>query len=158
MSCNNTNVRITLPKYPIWWNRLFRVISGFPPFTVIGLYRQKLIYGNSHVASATHWSVGQDGDHVGHLFYKYFTYFFMRHRERGRNRGRLLHSGSLIWDSIPGPRLTPWAEGRCPTTEPPGVPTWVTFYRGSLGITGNIQPTNHLCYLSSLPSLSPKGM
>ena len=39
------------------------------------------------------------------FFFKYFTYLFMRDRERGRDMGRRrsrLHAGSLIWDSIPG--------------------------------------------------------
>ena len=46
-------------------------------------------------------------------------------RERGRDPGRgrsRLHAGSLTWDSIPGLRITPWAEGRCSTTEPPRDP------------------------------------
>ena len=37
-----------------------------------------------------------------------------RERERGRDTGRgrgRLHAGSLMWDSIPGPQITPWAAG-----------------------------------------------
>ena len=41
--------------------------------------------------------------------------------ERGRGRSRLL-AGSPMWDSIPGPGIMPWAEGRRSTAEPPGVP------------------------------------
>ena len=39
-----------------------------------------------------------------------------REREAGRDTGRgrsRLHAGSPTWDSIPGPGVTPWAEGRC---------------------------------------------
>ena len=38
-----------------------------------------------------------------------------RDRERGRDTGRgrsRLHAGSLMWDSILGPGIMPWAEGR----------------------------------------------
>ena len=38
-----------------------------------------------------------------------------RERERGRDTGRgrsRLHAGSLMWDLIPGPQVTPWATGR----------------------------------------------
>ena len=27
-----------------------------------------------------------------------------------------------MWDSIPGPSITPWTKGRCSTAEPPGCP------------------------------------
>ena len=36
-------------------------------------------------------------------------------RERGRGRSRL-HEGAWCWSQ--DSRITPWAEGRCPTTEP----------------------------------------
>ena len=53
---------------------------------------------------------------------KIFIYLFMkderhRERERGRDIGRgrsRLPPGRVMWD----PRITPWAEGRCSTTEP----------------------------------------
>ena len=38
----------------------------------------------------------------------------MIERERGRDPGRgrsRLHAGSPTWGSIPGPGVTPWAEG-----------------------------------------------
>ena len=61
------------------------------------------------------------------IFFRFFIYSFMRDTERekgaetGRGRTRL-PTGSMIWDSIPNPRITPWAKDRCSTTEPPGVP------------------------------------
>ena len=54
----------------------------------------------------------------------------MRDTERGRDIGRgrsKLPMGSPMWDSIPGPRITTWAKGRCSTTEPPRHP-WHFFY------------------------------
>ena len=47
-----------------------------------------------------------------YLFFKDFTYLFMTdtQRERGRDTGRgrsRLHVGTLMWDSIPGPEITP---------------------------------------------------
>ena len=45
-----------------------------------------------------------------------------RHREKGIDIGRgrnRLPARSLMWDSIPGPRITTWAKGRCSTTVPP---------------------------------------
>ena len=50
-------------------------------------------------------------------------------RDTGRGRGRL-PVGSPMWDSIPGfrdPGVTPWAEGRYSTPEPPRCPTIVLF-------------------------------
>ena len=41
-----------------------------------------------------------------------------RDRDTGRGRSRL-HAGSPMWDSIRVSRITPWAEGRCSTTELP---------------------------------------
>ena len=46
-----------------------------------------------------------------------------RERERGRDTGRgrsRLHAGSLTWNSIPGPRITPWAEGGAKLLSHPG--------------------------------------
>ena len=46
----------------------------------------------------------------------FLIYLFMRPRERGSDIGRgrsRVHAGSPMWDLIPGPRTTPWAEGRC---------------------------------------------
>ena len=58
------------------------------------------------------------------FFFLRFIYFFIheRHRERGRDIGRRvsrLLAGSPMWDSILNSGITPWAEGRCSTTEPP---------------------------------------
>ena len=54
-----------------------------------------------------------------------------RHREReaetGRERSRL-HAGSPMWDSIPGRRVTTWAEGRRSTTEPLRGPWFILFH------------------------------
>ena len=64
------------------------------------------------------------------FFFKfYFIYSWERHSERdrdiGRRRSRFL-TGSPTWDSILGPRIPPWAEGRCSTTEPPSHPKHMT--------------------------------
>ena len=56
---------------------------------------------------------------------KDFIYLFTRDIERGRDIGSgrsRLCAGSLMWDSIPGPGIMPWAKGRRSTTEPPGAP------------------------------------
>ena len=60
------------------------------------------------------------------FFLNAFIYLFMRdrqrerererkrERERGRDTGRgrsRLHAGSLTWDSIQGPQITPWVAG-----------------------------------------------
>ena len=45
----------------------------------------------------------------------------MRHTQRGRGRSRL-PAGSPMWDSSQDPGITPWAEGRHSTTEPPRCP------------------------------------
>ena len=45
----------------------------------------------------------------------------MRDTERGRDIGRgkrRLPARSPMWDSIPDPGITPWAEGRYSTAEP----------------------------------------
>ena len=50
-----------------------------------------------------------------------------RERERGRDTGRgrsRLHVGTLMWDSIPDSRITPWAKGRHQTAEPPRDPLY----------------------------------
>ena len=57
---------------------------------------------------------------------KDFIYLFMRDiqretRDTDRGRSRL-HTGSPMWDLIPRPRITPWAEGRHSTSEPPRHP------------------------------------
>ena len=54
------------------------------------------------------------------IFKKDFIYLFIRDRERGRDIGRRssrLPMGSLMWDLIPGSRITPWAKGRRSTTK-----------------------------------------
>ena len=40
----------------------------------------------------------------------------------GRGRSSRLHAGSLMWDPIPGPRITSWAESRRSTAEPLSPP------------------------------------
>ena len=55
------------------------------------------------------------------FFFKIFFYLFTRAGERqrpGRGRSRL-PAGGPTRDSISGPGVTPWAEGRCPSAEPP---------------------------------------
>ena len=54
-----------------------------------------------------------------------FIHLWEIQRERGRDTGRgksRLHAGSPMGYSIPGSWITPWAEGRCSTTEPPRCP------------------------------------
>ena len=49
----------------------------------------------------------------------------MIERERGRDTGggrSRLHAESLMWDSIRGLQIAPWAKGRCQTAEPPRDP------------------------------------
>ena len=50
-----------------------------------------------------------------------FIYSWETQRDRGRGRSRL-PAGNLIWNSIPGLRITPWAKSRCSTAEPPRHP------------------------------------
>ena len=70
----------------------------------------------------------------GNCVYKVFVFLFVclfflrcylfiqeRHRGRGRDIGKersRLHAGNGTWDS----RITPWAESRRSTAEPPGHP------------------------------------
>ena len=64
-------------------------------------------------------------------FLKKILFIYEKHRERGRGidrgRSRLL-AGSLMRDSIPGPGIMPWAEGRCSTAEPPSRPYFYIVY------------------------------
>ena len=75
--------------------------------------------------------------HITDAPYKLFLLrFFLRfiyswetqtERKRGRDIGRgrsRLFTGSLMWDSIPDPGITPWANGRHPTAEPPRRPSY----------------------------------
>ena len=60
-----------------------------------------------------------------YYFLKIYLFIHERHRVRGRDTGRRrsrLLSGRLMWDSIPDPGITPPAEGRCSTAEPPRRP------------------------------------
>ena len=69
--------------------------------------------------------VAQDTTFFKELFFLKI-YLFMRDRKRGGNVGRgrsRLHAGSPMWDSIPDPRITPWAKGRCSTAELPRCPS-----------------------------------
>ena len=43
-----------------------------------------------------------------------------------------LPAGSPTRDSIPGPGVTPWAAGRCSTSEPPTPPSSFAFLRSCL--------------------------
>ena len=57
----------------------------------------------------------------GSFFLRLYLFIHERPTERSRDVGRgrsRLPMGSLMWDSIWGPGITPWAKGRCPTTEP----------------------------------------
>ena len=52
-------------------------------------------------------------------------YLFMRDTQRSRDIGRersRLPARSPMWDLIPGPEITPRANGRCLTTDPPRHP------------------------------------
>ena len=46
------------------------------------------------------------------FFLRFYLFNYQRQRERG------LHAWSPVWDSIPGPGVTTWAEGRRSTAEP----------------------------------------
>ena len=64
------------------------------------------------------------------FFFKDFIYLFMRDTERGRDtsRGRSrLHAGSRCGTRSQDSRITPWAEGRRQTAEPPRDPL-VSFF------------------------------
>ena len=65
-------------------------------------------------------------------FFKDFIYSqeTRRGRDIGRGRSRL-PAESLMGDLIPDPGITPWAEGRCSTIEPPRCPNewdFITIY------------------------------
>ena len=65
------------------------------------------------------------------LFVFYFYWFtHERHGERGRDIGRgrsRLLAGGPMWDFVPGPRITPWAEAKRSNTEPPRRPYMSSF-------------------------------
>ena len=49
------------------------------------------------------------------IYLKKILFIHERHTQRGRDTGRgrsRLHAGSLMWNSNPESRITPWAEGR----------------------------------------------
>ena len=62
------------------------------------------------------------------IFFLRFYLFIHRHRERGWDTGRgksRLHTGSPMWDSIPGLQdHTPGCR-RCQTAAPPGLPLFL---------------------------------
>ena len=71
------------------------------------------------------------------FFFLKVLFIHERHRERGRDMGRgrsRLPARSLMWDSIPDPRITPWAEGRCSTAEPPKCPFSSLYRWGNQGM------------------------
>ena len=71
---------------------------------------------------------------VRSFFFLRFIYLFVKDTEKGRDTGRgrsRLHVGCPMWDSIPDPRIMPWAEGGCSTTEPPRHP-WSQIYTHDL--------------------------
>ena len=56
------------------------------------------------------------------FFLKIYLFINERHREtqaETQAEGEAGPRKSLMWDSIPDPRITTWAEGSHPTTEPP---------------------------------------
>ena len=58
-------------------------------------------------------------------FFKDFIYLFMRYRERGRDIGRgrsRLHTGNLMWNSIPDPELHAEPKVDAQRLSHPGVP------------------------------------
>ena len=62
--------------------------------------------------------------HVFRCLWGGFTPERPREGDAGRGRSRL-HAGSPTRDSVPGPWVTPWAEGRGSTVEPPRGPAGV---------------------------------
>ena len=65
------------------------------------------------------------------LFFSFKIYLFIHDRGGGAETGggrRRLHARSPTWDSIPGPRITPWAKGKHQTAEPPRDPLYCGFY------------------------------
>ena len=73
--------------------------------------------GTSHSTSHTGFLGQKQVDILG--FIKDFIYLFMRRRERQRHRQR--EKQAPCGDSIPGPGVTPWAEGRRSPLSPLGV-------------------------------------
>ena len=86
------------------------------------------------------------------LFFKRFYLFIYswetqteRERERGRDKGRgrsRLLAGSLMRDSIPDPGITTWAEGRCPTAEPPRHPQTCIIWKAFSQYLARFKGTN----------------
>ena len=72
--------------------------------------------------------VGLDEGQVGApVLLKDFMYLVMRHTE---TQAEGAAAGSLrepVRDSIPGPGITPWAEGRRSAAGPPGRPSRTVF-------------------------------
>ena len=63
------------------------------------------------------------------FFLRFYLFTYEKHRERGRDIGRgrsRLPTKSPMWDSIADPGITPGAEGRHSTAEPPRHPEDIT--------------------------------
>ena len=68
--------------------------------------------------------------HLLFTFLKKISFIYSWETQRGRDIGRgrsRLPTSSPMWDSIPGPGITPWAKGRCSTAEPPRHPSTSSF-------------------------------
>ena len=66
------------------------------------------------------------------VFRFYLLFMRDRERERGKDTGRgrsRFPMGSPMRDSIPGPRIMPWAKDRCSTTEPSRWPKKSLFFK-----------------------------
>ena len=70
-------------------------------------------------------------DSFSFLFFKDCIYLFMRDTERGRDTGRGeagSMQGARCGTQSQDPRVMTWAQGRCSTMEPPGIPKEVSFF------------------------------
>ena len=81
-------------------------------------------YPRDSDTTALGWGIGMLFKNI--FFKRFYSFIHERHTERGRDIGRgrrsRLHAESLMWDSIQDSGITPWAKGRCSTTEPPRRP------------------------------------
>ena len=110
---------------------------SFLEFYYFRSYIKSLIHFALNLYSVRKWSncillhlAVQFSQHF--IFLKDFIYLSMKdtQREKGRDvsRGRSrLQAGSLMWDWILRPWITPLARGRCSTAEPPRCPWLANF-------------------------------